>query len=276
MAVLKMSEEEFKLLSELIYKHCGLTFNGSQKILFQKRVKARVEKLRLGSFKEYYQYLKFDIKKDQELKELVDILTVNETFFFREPAQFDALFQYIIPEIEKTGSKSIKIWSAACSNGAEPYTLAILFNENKFYEKGWRVDIIGTDISPTALSEAREAKYTEAAFRNTPPSIKAKYFKKTPDNLYELDRSIARKVTFKYLNLLNDTQMRMMKNFNVIFCRNVLIYFDNDAKKRVVENFYQSLVKNGYLLIGQSESLFKITNVFKLQPTSKVLLYKKE
>ncbi len=261
MAVLRMTEEEFKLLSDLIYKHCGLTFNGSQKILFQKRVKSRVEKLRLNSFKEYYQYLKFDIKKDQELKELIDILTVNETFFFREPAQFDALFQYIIPEIEKTGSKNIKIWSAACSNGAEPYSLAILFNENQLYSNGWRIEIIGTDISPTALAEAREAKYTEAAFRNTSPTIKAKYFKKTPDNLYQLDRNIARKVSFKYLNLLNDTQMRMMKNFNVIFCRNVLIYFDNEAKKKVVENFYQSLIKGGYLLIGQSESLFKITNV---------------
>ncbi len=277
MAVLRMSEEEFKLLSELIYKYCGLTFSGSQKILFQKRVKNRVEKLRLNTFKEYYQYIKFDMKREQELKELVDALTVNETFFFREPAQFNALFEHIIPEIhEKTKQKSLKIWSAACSTGAEPYSLAILFNEKGFYKDGWRIEIVGTDICLSALEEAKQAQYTEAAFRNTDSAIKNKYFKRNAAGLFELDREIVKKVSFKYLNLLNDTQMRMMKNINVIFCRNVLIYFDNDAKKKVVENFYQSLTKNGYLLIGQSESLFKITNLYKLLPTSKVLLYKKE
>ena len=277
MAVLRMSEEEFKLLSELIYKYCGLTFTGSQKILFQKRVKSRVEKLRLSSFKEYYQFLKFDVKKEQELKELVNALTVNETFFFREPAQFNALFDHIIPELqERTGQKNIKIWSAACSTGAEPYSLAILFNEKGFYKDGWRVSITGTDICLSALEEAKQAQYTEAAFRSTESNIKNRYFKRNSAGLFELDKEIARKVSFKYLNLLNDTQMRMMKGINVIFCRNVLIYFDNEAKKKVVENFYQDLEKKGYLLIGQSESLFKITNLYKLVPTSKVLLYKKD
>ena len=276
MALLRMTEEEFKLLSDLIYNYCGLTFTGSQKILFQKRVKSRVEKLRLSSFKEYYQFLKYDPKREEELKTLVDILTVNETYFFREPAQFDALLNHVLPEIAKAGHKNIKIWSAACSTGAEPYTIAILLKEKKPLEPSYKIDIIGTDISISALEEARKAIYTEAAFRTTPPQYKEKYFTKTPDGYYQLKPEIKRMVTFRYLNLLNKTQMSMMKNIHVIFCRNVLIYFDIEAKKKVVESFYQSLVKGGYLFIGQSESLFKVTNLYKLVPTSKVLLYKKE
>ena len=276
MALLRMSDEEFKLLSDLIYNYCGLTFTGSQKILFQKRVKSRVEKLRLSSFKEYYQFLKYDPKKEEELKTLVDILTVNETYFFREPAQFDALLNHVLPELSKNGHKQIKIWSAACSTGAEPYTIAILLKEKQPLDSSHRIDIIGTDISISALEEARKAVYTEAAFRSTPPQIKQKYFTKTQEGYYQLKPEIKRMVTFRYLNLLNKTQMSMMKNIHVIFCRNVLIYFDVEAKKKVVESFYQSLVKGGYLFIGQSESLFKVTNLYKLVPTSKVLLYKKE
>ncbi len=277
MALTQMTEEEFKLLSDLIYSYCGLTFTGSQKILFNKRVKTRVEKIRLSSFKEYYQFLKFDIKKEQEIKELVDILTVNETFFFRETAQFDILFDQILPEIEQVNkSKTVKIWSAACSTGAEPYTLAILLNEKNYYKNGWNIEIVGTDISMSALDEAKKAQYSEAAFRSTTPDIKNKYFTKTSDGLFQLDAGIISKVSFKYLNLLNDSQMKMYRNINIIFCRNVLIYFDNDAKQKVVENFYSSLTNNGYLLIGQSESLFKITKLYKLVPTAKVLLYKKD
>ncbi len=277
MALLKMSEEEFKLLSDLIYNYCGLTFTGSQKILFQKRVKSRVEKLRLSSFKEYYQFLKYDPKREEELKVLVDLLTVNETYFFREPAQFDALINFVLPEISKnTPTKHIKIWSAACSTGAEPYTIAILLKEKKPLDESWRVEIIGTDISISALEEARKGIYTEAAFRTTPPEYKKKYFTKTPEGYYKISDEIKRMVSFRYLNLLNKTQMSLMKNIHVIFCRNVLIYFDLEAKKKVVESFYQSLVKGGYLFIGQSESLFKVTNLYKLVPTSKVLLYKKE
>ncbi len=277
MAILRMSEEEFKLLSDLIYNYCGLTFTGSQKILFQKRVKSRVEKLRLSSFKEYYQFLKYDPKREEELKTLVDILTVNETYFFREPAQFDALLNHVLPEIaSKSIQKTIKIWSAACSTGAEPYTIAILLKEKKPLDSSWKIDIIGTDISISALEEARKGIYTEAAFRTTPPEYKRKYFTKTPDGYYKISDEIKRMVSFRYLNLLNKTQMSLMKNIHVIFCRNVLIYFDLEAKKKVVENFYNSLVKGGYLFIGQSESLFKVTNLYKLVPTSKVLLYKKE
>ena len=276
MALLRMSEEEFKLLSDLIYNYCGLTFTGSQKILFQKRVKSRVEKLRLSSFKEYYQFLKYDPKKEEELKTLVDILTVNETYFFREPAQFDALLNSVLPELAKSGYKNIKIWSAACSTGAEPYTIAILLKEKQPLDSSFKIDIIGTDISISALEEARKGIYTETAFRTTPPEYKNKYFTKTPDGYYQIKPEIKRMVTFRYLNLLNKTQMSMMKNIHVIFCRNVLIYFDVEAKKKVVESFYQSLVKGGYLFIGQSESLFKVTNLYKLVPTSKVLLYKKE
>jgi len=276
MTLLRMSEEEFKLLSDLIYNYCGLTFTGSQKILFQKRVKSRVEKLRLSSFKEYYQFLKYDPKKEEELKTLVDILTVNETYFFREPAQFDALLNSVLPELAKSGYKNIKIWSAACSTGAEPYTIAILLKEKQPLDSSFKIDIIGTDISISALEEARKGIYTETAFRTTPPEYKNKYFTKTPDGYYQIKPEIKRMVTFRYLNLLNKTQMSMMKNIHVIFCRNVLIYFDVEAKKKVVESFYQSLVKGGYLFIGQSESLFKVTNLYKLVPTSKVLLYKKE
>lgn len=276
---LLMSEEEFRLLRDLIYSHCGLWFDDQNSYLLEKRLGRRLAVNQCKSFREYYQFLRFNRKRDQELEEIMDILTTNETYFFREEFQLKAFTGEIIPEIcasrdARAGNRRIRIWSAGCSTGEEPYTIAMLLLEMECL-RDWTVEVVGTDISQRVLQHARRGVYGASAFRVTDDYYRNKYFEPQQDGNFKVSDSVRRLVSISHLNLLDSDRMRMLGSFNLVFCRNVIIYFDSTAKRKVIESFYQVLKESGFLLLGHSESLMNITTLFSLRHFKSDMVYQK-
>ncbi len=279
MTELQMSEEEFRLLRDFVYSHCGLWFDDQNSYLLEKRLGRRLAVHQLGNFLEYYQFLRFNRKREQELEEIMDLLTTNETYFFREEYQLKAFSHEIIPELcaargQFDLNRRIRIWSAGCSTGEEPYTIAMLLLEMD-HLKDWSIEIIGTDISQRVLQHARRGIYGLSALRTTDEYFRNKYFEKQGDGSYRVADNVRRLVTVSHLNLLDNTRLRMLGSFDLIFCRNVIIYFDQLAKKKVVESFYRSLKDSGYLLLGHSESLMNISTRFNLRHFKNDMVYQK-
>jgi chemotaxis protein methyltransferase CheR len=272
-----MSDEEFLLLRDCVYSHCGIFFDNDSKYLLEKRLARRLTALNLPSFRDYYHYLKYNRKKDQELMDIMDILTTNETYFFRESFQLKAFTEEVIPELiqrkSATGNRSLRIWSAGCSTGEEAYTIAMLLHGTMDL-RGWKIEIIGTDISQRVLQHARRAVYGKSAFRATDERYVKRFFIEQDDGLKVCDE-IRDLVTISHLNLFDVNRMVMLGKMDLIFCRNVIIYFDLAAKKRVIESFFTTLYEGGYLLLGHSESLMNVTTQFTLRHFKNDMIYQK-
>ncbi|MCK4535803.1 MAG: protein-glutamate O-methyltransferase CheR [Desulfuromonadales bacterium] len=272
-----MSMDEFRLLRDFIYQHCGLNFTEDSKYLLEKRLGRRLQLHKLKSFKDYYYFLRYKPDKEQELSEVVDLLTTNETYFFREDYQLRAFAEEILPEIRKrkeaTGDKQLRIWSAGCSSGEEPYTLAMILLDQTWLSS-WRVEIIGTDISQKVLQMARQGEYGETSFRNTDQVYKRRFFSDAGDKLRIKDE-VKNLVTISHLNLFDSARITLLGRMDVVFCRNVIIYFDLDGKKKVIDNFFQRLHPEGYLLLGHSESLINLSTSFQLRHFQHDMVYQK-
>jgi chemotaxis protein methyltransferase CheR len=272
-----MSMDEFRLLRDFIYQHCGLNFTEDSKYLLEKRLGRRLQLHKLKNFKDYYYFLRYKPDKEQELSEVVDLLTTNETYFFREDYQLRAFAEEILPEIRKrkeaTGDKQLRIWSAGCSSGEEPYTLAMILLDQTWLSS-WRVEIIGTDISQKVLQMARQGEYGETSFRNTDQVYKRRFFSDAGDKLRIKDE-VKNLVTISHLNLFDSARITLLGRMDVVFCRNVIIYFDLDGKKKVIDNFFQRLHPEGYLLLGHSESLINLSTSFQLRHFQHDMVYQK-
>jgi chemotaxis protein methyltransferase CheR len=272
-----MSEEEFRLIRDLIYDHCGLYFDSDSKYLLEKRLCGRLVVHQLPGFREYYHFLKYSRGREQELSDIMDILTTNETYFFREEFQLKAFSNEILPELryekEKRGDRTLRIWSAGCSTGEEPYTIAMLIIESGCF-RGWKVEVVGTDISHRVLQRARKGVYGTSSFRTTEEGRIRRFFQEQ-DGLYRISDEVRGFVTISHLNLLDENRMILLGKMDLIFCRNVIIYFDQVAKKRVVESFYRSLREGGYLLLGHAESLLNTTTAFALKHLKSDMVYQK-
>ncbi|HEX8960478.1 MAG TPA: protein-glutamate O-methyltransferase CheR [Geobacteraceae bacterium] len=274
---IQMSDEEFRLIRDVIYSHCGLFFDSDTKYLLEKRLARRLPLHQLQGFKEYHHFLKYDRKKEQELSDLMDILTTNETYFFREAFQLKALTEEILPELqalkEARGEKMLRIWSAGCSTGEEPYTIAMLILEMGCF-RDWRVEIVGTDISQRVLQQSRKAVYGKSSFRTTEERYLNRFFQEQEGG-FRVNDEVRELVTISHLNLFDQNRLALLGKMDVIFCRNVIIYFDHVAKKRVVETFYRMLREGGYLLLGHSESLMNISTAFGLKHLKNDMVYQK-
>jgi len=274
---ISMTDEEFPLLRDLIYNYSGLYFAEENRYLLERRLSARLAHHQLSTFQDYYYFLKYDAGREQELSDIMDLLTTNETYFFRESFQLKAFTDEIIPDLVKrkaiTGDKTIRIWSAGCSTGEEPYTIAMLLIE-KPELSGWKIEIIGTDISQRVLHHARKGVYGNSSFRVAEPHYKGRYFQDL-DGGYRVGDRVREFVTFSRLNVYDSSRFLFLGKMDIIFCRNVIIYFDLPAKKRVIEQFYNTLNPGGFLLLGHSESLMNITTAFKLRHFKNDMVYEK-
>jgi len=272
-----MSDEEFHLLRDCVYSHCGIFFDDNSKYLLERRLARRLSVLNLSSFRDYYHFLKYNRRKEQELMDIMDILTTNETYFFRESFQLKAFTDEVIPELIQRkstgGNQTLRIWSAGCSTGEEPYTIAMLLHEITAL-RGWKIEIIGTDISQRVLQHARRAVYGKSAFRATDEKYVKRFFVEQDDGLKVCDE-IRNLVTISHLNLFDVNRLIMLGKMDLIFCRNVIIYFDLAAKKRVVESFFNALYEGGYLFLGHSESLMNVTTQFTLRHFKNDMIYQK-
>jgi chemotaxis protein methyltransferase CheR len=261
-----LTNHEFILLRDFVYEKAGIYFAENKGYLLESRLAARLDELGLSSFEEYHYYLKYGGQKtEQELISLFDLVTTNETSFFRNPPQLDA-FKMIVQKTYANGcwpEGGLKIWSAGCSTGEEPYTLAILMLElNAVMGKPRPFTIFGTDISTKALESAKKGIFNQYSVRNTDKGVLHKYFTEKK-GLHVVNDAVRKQVTLDFLNLMDSDSYRKYRQMDMIFCRNVLIYFDEKAKKKVIENFYESLKPKGYLTIGHAESLHNISRGFK-------------
>jgi chemotaxis protein methyltransferase CheR len=272
-----MSDEEFHLLRDCVYSHCGIFFDSDSKYLLEKRLARRLTALNLTSFRDYYHYLKYNRKNDQELMDIMDILTTNETYFFREAFQLKAFTDEIVPELlqrkASSGNRSLRIWSAGCSSGEEAYTIAMLLH-GIVELRGWKIEIVGTDISQRVLQHARRAVYGKSAFRTTDEKYVRRFFVEQDDG-FKVCNEIRDLVTISHLNLFDINRMAMLGRMDLIFCRNVIIYFDLAAKKRVVDSFFTTLYEGGFLLLGHSESLMNVTTQFTLRHFKNDMIYQR-
>jgi chemotaxis protein methyltransferase CheR len=274
--IIPLPDDVFRLLRDFIHGYCGIYFDDGSKYLLERRLSRRLEQHRLKSFEEYYHFLRYDRKREEELTVLIDNLTTNETYFFRENAQLRAFAEEILPELRQTRAdrKALRIWSAGCSTGEEPYTIAMLLLESGDWWRDWQVDILGSDINQRVLHTARKGVYKKNAHRATSPEMLAKYFIEENGD-YRITDQVRELVSFSSVNLLDPFKTSLITNMDIIFCRNVIIYFDKEAKKKVIDSFYQKLREGGYLLLGHSESLINLSNAFELRTLKNDMVYQK-
>lgn len=257
--VLEITEKEFNTIASYIEKNVGIKMPASKKVMMQSRLVSRIRKLGLQSYKEYIDYVFSD---EEELILMIDALTTNKTEFFRESAHFDYMTETILPEFCKKGMTSVKIWSAGCSSGEEPYTLGIVMKE--FIKNNpqtiYNFSITGSDISTKVLDVAYAGVYPLQNVATLPLDIKRKYFlknSKASPPIVKIKNDVRSCVSFRRLNFM-DSDFCMPEVYDIIFCRNVLIYFDKQTQENVIRKFMKYLVPGGYLFLGHSETILSM------------------
>jgi chemotaxis protein methyltransferase CheR len=256
-------------IRDLIYRISGIYHSEEKLYLLISRCERRMNAVRATSPAEYLEHLTTRGNRDAELRLLLNEITIGETYMFRHPAQLNALHNVIVPQILKTkgsfGIKRLRFWCAGCSTGEEPHTLAMsLLEEKDRLLAGWTWDVLATDLNDNSLEAARAGIYGEYALRNTSDVLRRKYFKDVGNNKLQANDLLKAQIRFDRLNLRDDNKMLFQKGIDVIFCCNVLIYFDLASKRRVVQHFHANLLPGGYLFLGHAESLFQVDDSFRL------------
>jgi chemotaxis protein methyltransferase CheR len=271
---MRLRPDEFRLVRDLVSAHAGIYFGDEALSIVERRLRERVDALGLGSFGEYYRFLRLSTGGEAELGEVLELLTTNETYFFREAYQLRALRDEVLPEIVRTKSQKIlSVWSAGCSTGEEAYTLAIVIAQSRLFD-GWQVRVYGSDISRRCVAAARRGVYGQSAFRVTPPEVRCSSFVDQPDGIRVADR-IRAVCHFGHLNLMDAERVKLIGRVDVVFCRNVLIYFDQRSRKRVIDMLYDRLLPGGLLFLGHSESLLNVSTAFELVHLREDLAYRR-
>ncbi|HOB16152.1 MAG TPA: protein-glutamate O-methyltransferase CheR [Defluviitoga sp.] len=248
----QFDDKDYELFLQNLIKHFDLDLRGYKQHRLRRRTDILLKKYNLKSYSEYFELLKKDREKWDEF---LNKLTINVTEFFRNPDKWVFLKNNILPEIIKEDNGKIKAWSAGCSTGEEPYTLAIILDILGVLRSS---TIIGGDFDEDALEKAKLGVYPEKSLVNVPENIKLKYFKKVDEDKYEIIERIKKRVDFKKVNLLLDD---FDKNFDLIICRNVVIYFDMEAKDKLYNKFYESLKPGGVLFVGSTERIFNYKEI---------------
>jgi chemotaxis protein methyltransferase CheR len=275
-----LSPEEFEILANFIYHKSGIKMESNKTYIMNNRVQKRIKELNLKTPTEYIRMLKYSDKSGSELQELLNLITVNETFFFRDYPQLEAFVECLKDVVNRkmeVGDYTLRIWTAGCSTGEEPYTLSIILHEILDDIKKWKITITASDIDLVILRKAEVGIYDNRSVKEAPDEYLKQYFTFIPEKgTFSVNNNIRSLVNFEHLNLNDKEKMRLKRNYDFIFCRNVLIYFDDDSRRRAVENFYSALNNKGFIFLGSSESMGRITSSFKLIRLNKHLVYCKE
>jgi chemotaxis protein methyltransferase CheR len=258
-----MSRKQFEHLCRKVYDLCGINLKSGKEQLVQSRLTKRLFALKLDSFEQYFSLLEND-RDGKELIWMIDAITTNKTSFFREIQHFDFLKREIIPSLR---SRQLRVWSAACSSGEEPYSIAVLLREELPNINSWDIKILATDISTRVLETAREAVYGEEMLEPVPAHWRQKYFEPAGPKMWRVVPEVKNMVRLARLNLMGKYPMR--GPFDIIFCRNAMIYFDKPTQEKLVRRYYELLAPGGYLMVGHSESLTGAVHDFKyIQPAT--------
>lgn len=298
-----LKPEEFRLLRDLFASRAGLQFGPEFRYTMERRLRDWLMVRELSSFSEYHHYLRFGARAAEEWDEAIDLLTTNETYFFREDRQLRAFQNEILPMLQSQARarRRLAVWSAGCSTGEEAYTIAMLVAQSRLFPQrptgseppesarsllarspserpqaggGWDVKVYGSDISRRCVTAARRGVYGESSFRATPDDLRRTYFRSGPEGWNVLE-SVRQVCHFGQMNLLDKDRPRVIGNVDAIFCRNVLIYFDARSRKLAIERLYERLYPGGVLLLGHSESLLNVSTAFELLHLRDDLVYRK-
>jgi len=270
-----ITDEDFLKFKEFFYRRTGISFETSKRYFVDKRLVERIEATGTGTFRSYFTLLRFQAS-GEELQHLTNIMTVNETYFLREEYQFKCLVDSILPEIvqKRIGAAPIRIWCIPSSSGEEPYSVAMYLLENWRGIHQWDVEIISSDIDTHILKRARAGRYSARSVQNVPPQWLLKYFKSVGGE-FQLSEELRQTVEFTRVNLADPMDTRSYRNFDVIFCRNLLIYFDDLSRQTAAEIFYEALNPGGYICLGHSESMSRISSLFKVCKFPEAIVYRK-
>lgn len=272
---MKLSPADFKLIRDFINEKTGIFIRDEKAYFLENRLDARMKDLNCDTVQEYFRTLKYD-STNTELNTFTELLTTNETFFFRDMKQLLAFSDEALPDVIKKrkaeGKNKITIWSAGCSTGEEPYTLAMMCAETV---KDASVKIIASDINTKVIDFAKKGYYSGRSLKDTPPAYLGKYFNKQEDG-YAVKDQIKSMVEFLNLNLVDKNKMRLIFDIDIIFCRNVLIYFEKETARQVISSYYDSLNKGGYIFLGLAESMHLFSGAFKLVKFKELFGYLKE
>lgn len=271
-----MTDKEFGQLREIIYARAGIHFPDGKKYVLESRLTARLSELEIEDFAQYISLLSMGPFQQDEFQEMFNRITINETSFFRNEPQLDVFEKQVLPKLLEARAKTrrVRIWSAACSSGEEPYSLAIILHRALGIRLGdWKIEILGTDISEKVLEVAQEGVYGDYAMRTTSPMVKQRYF--TQDgSKWRINDQVRPMVNFQLHNLKDRLAAKRFGTFDVIFCRNVMIYFDDAMKDGVVACFAEQLASDGTLFIGHSETIRNSTTLAAM-PIAQGFCYRK-
>ena len=275
----ELSVEHFKTLSQQIYRKLGLHFDDKKIYFLKTRVARRMEALGIDDPREYVFLVSYADPKGVEMQALANLITTNETYMFREYDQLQAFANHCLPEVlslkQARGEKSLRIWSAGCSSGEEAYTLAMIIQDVFPQAQTWDCEILATDIDENMLRKVKAARYGFRSINEVPDEYRAKYLIEDGDE-WIVRRRTSCLVQARHLNLQDRMAMRTMRGYDFIFCRNVLIYFDDLSRKAVIDHFYNALNPGGYVFLGHSESVGRVSTAFKLKRFESHLVYVKE
>jgi chemotaxis protein methyltransferase CheR len=270
-----ITDDDFLKFKEYFYRKTGIYFESSKRYFVDKRLLERIAATGWGNFRSYFSNLRFQAS-GLELQQLTNIMTVNETYFLREDYQFKCLVDSILPEIcsRKTDKSPIRIWCIPSSSGEEPYSVAMHLMERWIGITTWDVEIISSDIDTGILDKARAGRYPPRSVMHVPGPWLEKYFTRVAGE-YQICSDLRQAVEFTRVNLAEPADTRAYRNFDVIFCRNLLIYFDDLSRKKAAETFYDALKPGGFICLGHSESMSRISSLYKLRKFPEAIVYEK-
>ncbi len=267
-----ISDTDFERFRDYFYRKTGIDFESSRRYFVDRRLIERISALGLDSFRDYLMQL----HDGRELEHLINIMTVNESYFFREEYQFRCLVQSLLPEIlQRRRGKTIRIWSMPCASGEEPYSLALYLTHFWPDLANYDVEILASDIDTGALTAARRGIYSPRSLKLLPPTLQERYFEPIGNEQYVLDDDIRESVAFSHINIMEATQMATMPPVDVVFCRNLLIYFDEVSRRVAAAHLYQQLVPGGFICLGHSESMSRISSLFNVRRFDDAIVYQR-
>ena len=270
-----LTEEEFARLSDFLYRRTGMVFGEAKRYYVQRRIDDRMAATGAGSFASYFARLRSDL--NGEVEQFINAFTVNETYFYREDHQLSCLTRDILPERirKRRRSEAVRIWSVPCSTGEEPYSLAMWLLEQWPEVDTYDVEIIGSDIDTKVLQTAQAGIYGKRALMRLSPDLVARYFERLDDERWQILPDLRGSVRFEPANLVDAQDTRAFGQFDVIFCRNVLIYFDDTSRRLAAENLYENLAPGGFICLGHTESMSRISPLFEVRRFADAIVYQR-
>lgn len=271
-----LSSSDFQRFKDFFYRKTGIMFGDNKRYFVDRRLLQRMAATDSESFRAYLTLVKFQASQE-EYRTLVDMMTVNETYFFREAFQFDCMVRVLLDEClrNRGGEGPLRIWSIPCSTGEEPYSIALYLLDRWPRIKTVDVEIVGTDISEAALAQARRGVYTNRSVEHVPAPILSRYFRTIAEDQHQIAREIRDVIDLRTCNLCDGDSLRDLGRFDIVFCRNLLIYFDSLSQKKAAEHIYDRLNPGGFVLLGHSESMSRISSIFRVRDFPEGIVYQR-